>query len=186
MKDSVGERSNNSNLCRSAFGQNTIRIQEHFSEFIRNYQFWRIYMSNIFWNFRRNSEKFHENQCKILFKFVENCWAIVFSDIWINTRKNWMQFCWDFQFRGMQRNGNLVDPEKCWKINIWTQASASIQKITSPVNFDHLADKSEKDPVPNLSTMPYNPRSPLFAVAATLTRFNADRFGHLSLLSSSE
>ena len=50
----------------------------------------------------------------------------------------------------MQRIGNLVDLEKCCKMSIWLQNFASLQPRTSPVKFDHLAEKSEKDTVSNL------------------------------------
>ena len=52
----------------------------------------------------------------------------------------------------MQRIANLVDLEKCCKMSIWTQKSASIQKRTSPLKFDDSAEKSEKSSVSNLST----------------------------------
>ena len=51
----------------------------------------------------------------------------------------------------MQRIGNLVDLEKRCKMSIWLQNFASIQPRTSPVKFDHLAEKSEKDTVSNLA-----------------------------------
>ena len=52
----------------------------------------------------------------------------------------------------MRRIANLVDLEKCCKMNIWLQKSALIQKRTSLRKFDHLAEKSEKDSIANLST----------------------------------
>ena len=51
----------------------------------------------------------------------------------------------------MQRIGNLVDLEKRCKMSIWLQTFASIQPRASPVKFYHLAEKSEKDAVSNLS-----------------------------------
>ena len=63
-------------------------------------------------------------------------------------RKSFTKFCWDFHFQPVQRNVNIVDLEKCWKMRIWTQKSASIQKRTSPLKFDNFAEKSEKDTVP--------------------------------------
>ena len=36
-------------------------------------------------------------------------------------------------------------------MRIWTQKSASIQKRTSPLKLDDLAEKSEKDTVSNLA-----------------------------------
>ena len=37
-------------------------------------------------------------------------------------------------------------------MSIWLQKSALIQPRTSPLKFAQLAEKSQKDPVPNLST----------------------------------
>ena len=54
----------------------------------------------------------------------------------------------------MQRIGNLVDLEKRCKISTWQQNFASIQPRTSPIKFDHLAEKSEKDTVSNLAPKP--------------------------------
>ena len=58
----------------------------------------------------------------------------------------------NIEFGAVQRNVNLVDLEKCWKMRIWTQKSASIQKKTSPLKFDNFAEKSEKDTVSYLSS----------------------------------
>ena len=52
----------------------------------------------------------------------------------------------------MQRIANLVVLEKCCKMRIWMQKSASMQKRTSPLKFAHLAEKSGFNSVPNLST----------------------------------
>ena len=52
----------------------------------------------------------------------------------------------------MQRIANLVFLEKCCKMRIWVQKSASMQKRTSPLKFAHLAEKLEFNSVPNLST----------------------------------
>ena len=52
----------------------------------------------------------------------------------------------------MQKHVNLVDLVKSFPTNIFLQALASIQKRTSPIRFDHLADKSEKGSISNLST----------------------------------
>ena len=51
----------------------------------------------------------------------------------------------------MQRIANLVDLEKCFPMSIWLQILASIQKRTSPIKFAHLAEKSEKRSISNLS-----------------------------------
>ena len=52
----------------------------------------------------------------------------------------------------MQKHVNLVDLVKSFPTNIYLQNLASIQKRTSPIKFAHLAEKSEKVSVPNLST----------------------------------
>ena len=52
----------------------------------------------------------------------------------------------------MQKHVNLVDLVKSFPTNIYLQNLASIQKRTSPVKFAHLAEKSEKGSIPNLST----------------------------------
>ena len=54
----------------------------------------------------------------------------------------------------MQKHVNLVDLVKSFPTNIFLQNLASIQKRTSPVKFAHLAEKSEKGSIPNLSTKP--------------------------------
>ena len=75
-----------------------------------------------------------------------------------NFRKN--------QFRLVQRIGNLVDLEKRCKMSIWLQNFASIQPRTSPLKFDHLAEKSEKDSVSNLA-----PKVAAKALSALLRSF---------------
>ena len=59
----------------------------------------------------------------------------------------------------MQKHVNLVDLVKSFPTNIFLQNLASIQKRTSPVKFAHLAEKSEKGSISNLSTKvtPYGP-----------------------------
>ena len=52
----------------------------------------------------------------------------------------------------MQKCVNLVDPVKSFATNIFLQNVASIQKGTSPVKFAHLAEKSGKSSISNLST----------------------------------
>ena len=52
----------------------------------------------------------------------------------------------------MQKYVNLVDLVKSFPTNIYLQNLASIQKITCPIKFDHLAEKSEKGSISNLST----------------------------------
>ena len=52
----------------------------------------------------------------------------------------------------MQKHVNLVDLVKSFPTNIFLQKLASIQKRTSSVKFAHVAEKSEKGSVSNLST----------------------------------
>ena len=57
----------------------------------------------------------------------------------------------------MQKHVNLVDLVKSFPTNIYLQNLASIQKRTSPVKFAHLAEKSEKGSISNLSTKAARP-----------------------------
>ena len=52
----------------------------------------------------------------------------------------------------MQKHVNLVDLVKSFPTNIFLQNLASIQKRTSPIEFAHLAEKSENGSTSNLST----------------------------------
>ena len=52
----------------------------------------------------------------------------------------------------MQKHVNLVDFVKSFPTNIYLQNLASIQKRTSSVKFAHLAEKSGKGSISNLST----------------------------------
>ena len=52
----------------------------------------------------------------------------------------------------MQKHVNLVDLVKSFPTNIFLQNLASIQKRASPIKFAHLAEKSEKGSISNLST----------------------------------
>ena len=52
----------------------------------------------------------------------------------------------------MQKHVNLVDLVKSFPTNIYLQILASIQKRTSLLKFAHLAGKSEKGSISNLST----------------------------------
>ena len=52
----------------------------------------------------------------------------------------------------MQKHVNLLDLVKSSPTNILLQNLASIQKRTSPFKFAHLAEKSEKGSISNLST----------------------------------
>ena len=57
----------------------------------------------------------------------------------------------------MQKHVNLVDLVKSFPTNIYLQNLASIQKRTSPVKFAHLAEKSGKGSISNLSTKATGP-----------------------------
>ena len=50
-------------------------------------------------------------------------------------------------------------------MNIFLQNLASIQKRTSPLKFAHLAEKSEKGSISNLSTKVRDGATPLFIAA---------------------
>ena len=52
----------------------------------------------------------------------------------------------------MQKHVNLVDLVKSFPTNIFLQNLASIQQRTSPIKFAHLAEKSDKGSISNLST----------------------------------
>ena len=62
----------------------------------------------------------------------------------------------------MQKHVNLVDLVKSFPTNIFLQNLASIQKRTSPIKFDHLAEKSEKGSISNLSTKVYGDGAVVF------------------------
>ena len=53
---------------------------------------------------------------------------------------------------------NLVDLVKNFQTSTYLQNLASIQKRTSPVKFAHLAEKSGKGSISNLSTKASNAR----------------------------
>ena len=52
----------------------------------------------------------------------------------------------------MQKHVNLVDLVKSFPANIFLQNLASIQKRMSPIKSAHLAEKSRKGSISNLST----------------------------------
>ena len=51
----------------------------------------------------------------------------------------------------MQKHVNIVDLVKSFPTNILLQNLASIQQGTSLITFDHLAEKSEKGSISNVS-----------------------------------
>ena len=56
----------------------------------------------------------------------------------------------NFDFVAVPRCENLVDLEKSEKMRLLSLSEASIQKRTSPPQFDHLAAKSDLNTVPYL------------------------------------
>ena len=70
----------------------------------------------------------------------------------------------------MQKHVNLVDLLKTLPTNIFLQNLASIQQRTSPVKFAHLAEKSEKGSISNLSTKSATASAATPASAATVPR----------------
>ena len=60
----------------------------------------------------------------------------------------------------MQKHVNLVDLVKSFPTNIFLPNLASIQKRTRPIKFDHLAEKSDKGSISNLSTKMQSPLPP--------------------------
>ena len=60
----------------------------------------------------------------------------------------------------MHKHVNLVDLVKSFPTNIYLQNLASIQKRTSPVKFAHMAEKSGKGSISNLSTKVRHPVDP--------------------------
>ena len=50
---------------------------------------------------------------------------------------------WNIEVWAVQKHVNLVDLVKSFPTNIYLQNLPLIQQRTSPVKFDHLAEKSE-------------------------------------------
>ena len=75
----------------------------------------------------------------------------------------------------MQKHVNLVDLVKSFPTNIYLQNLASIQKRTGPVKFAHLAEKSGKGSISNLSTKVRTPLRNSFP----LTVAGASGYGHV-------
>ena len=67
-------------------------------------------------------------------------------------RKNLTKNFWNIDVWAVQKHVNLVDLVKSFPQNIFLQNLASIQKRTSPVEFAHLAEKSGKGSISNIST----------------------------------
>ena len=78
----------------------------------------------------------------------------------------------------MQKHVNLVDLVKSFPTNIFLQNLASIQKRTSPVKFAHLAEKSGKGSISNLSTKEIggpDPKQDVVVAANMYERWNMCR-----------
>ena len=67
-------------------------------------------------------------------------------------RKRLTTIFWNIEVWAVQKHVNLVDLVKSFPTNIFLQNLASIQKRTGPVKFAHLAEKSGKGSILNLST----------------------------------
>ena len=77
---------------------------------------------------------------------------MIFCRIRTKIRKSSTNFCESFELGAVQRCVNLVDFEKCKKWTIWLQNSASIEKRTSPLKYDHFRYPKSDFTASNLST----------------------------------
>ena len=103
----------------------------HFVRINRKFRYLRICQ-----HFLNYSSKFWENFIEIDAIFDENYWKIaIFAEISAKIWKSLTKIYEDFEFRAVQRCGNLVDLEKRCKMSIWTQKSALIQPRTSLLKF---------------------------------------------------
>ncbi len=57
--------------------------------------------------------------------------------------KKFDEFFWNIEVWAVQKHVHLVDLVKSFPTNILLQNLTLIQKRTSPLKFDHLAEKSE-------------------------------------------
>ena len=67
-------------------------------------------------------------------------------------RKSLTKIFWNIEVWAVQKHVNLVDLVKSFPTTIFMLKLASIQKRASPIKFAHLAEKSEKGSISNLST----------------------------------
>ena len=80
--------------------------------------------------FSRNSDKFSSKSGRKSFIFHSE------NEISFFILRNFVQiFWWNFEIEAVQKCDNLVELEKCCKMRIWTQKSASKQKRTSLPKF---------------------------------------------------
>ena len=99
----------------------------------------RICLKRVVWKWKHFEipRKFHQNLSKIQWKWSK------FAKFCRKMRKSLTKFCWNIEVWAVQKHVNLVDLVKSFPTNILLQNLASIQKRTSPLKFDHLAEKSE-------------------------------------------
>ena len=65
--------------------------------------------------------------------FTEKCKTIVILCRNLKKSRPFLPtFCWNFEIWAVQRIAYLLDLAKCWKMSIWSQKSALIQRRTSP------------------------------------------------------
>ena len=79
------------------------------------------------------STKFHQNLASKRQNSIKKCRRM--NNSFFIFEKSLAIFDWNFESGAVQRFANLVDLEKCCKMRIWTQKSASIQKRTSLPKF---------------------------------------------------
>ena len=70
---------------------------------------------------------------------------------------------------------NLVDLVKSFPASISLKILASIQKRTRPIKFDHLAEKSDKGSISNLSTKNAAAARPAVATTVAMRDFAGAR-----------
>ena len=88
--------------------------------------------------------KNHQHRCKFRWNLSKN--DDFFQTFEQNFEKSLTNFCEYFELGAVRRCVNLVDLERCQNMTICLQKSASIQKRTSPLKFDHF-----RNPQPNLT-----------------------------------
>ena len=84
-------------------------------------------------------------------------------------RNSLTEFWRNIEVWAVQKHVNLVDLVKRFPTNIFLQNLASIQERTSPIKFAHLAEKSEKGSISNLSTKVRSPERAAHAFASSRT-----------------
>ena len=124
---------------------------------------------------RRFAEVFSLEQCKgINFN--------MFSFYVIFVRISWLFFVFfPFGVPKVQRNVNLVDPEKCCKMSIWLQKSVLIQPRTSlgksAVSWLHQQETAAPSSPPSEETPVRNGDAEPRREAVAVVSFRDSRFG---------